>query len=331
MLQGYLVYAGGTDAAENLALEAYLLKNCAQTQAAILYFWQNDRTVVIGRNQNAYTECDLIYARANGIRVIRRTTGGGAVYHDLGNQNFSILLPRALYDPSRSAAMVADALCACGVKAACSGRNDICTQGGKISGSAFYSNETVGLHHGTILYRCDHETMSRVLSVSSLKTAAHGVSSVRSRVTDVAALAPEVTLGQIRQAILDAFCRYYDISVLQPLTVPAEHLRESAAQFRSDEWNFDPVREYALAKAARFPWGTVRLSLRMDGPRAVDVSLATDAMDADRAQDVKKILRQCVLHTAPDAVPNAVRRLFDGDDDFAQDVTDLFLQLWTDR
>lgn len=240
-MKGYYIRTPGTDPGENLAIEEYLIGYSADMCVAILYLWQNHDTVVIGRNQCAYSECDLEYATSNGIRVVRRMTGGGAVYHDDGNINFSIILPLDLYDIERSTMVITDALGSLGINAVKTGRNDICLDGYKISGNAYYTNEYTGLHHGTILYRVDRERLGRVLNVSPKKLKSKGIKSVKSRVGDIVTLYPDVSPGDIEEAIRTSFMRIYSIDRLNELMVDNVCIARLAEKYRSDEWNIEKV------------------------------------------------------------------------------------------
>ena len=240
-MKGYYIRTRSTDPGENLALEEYLIGYSTDMCSAILYLWQNHDTVVIGRNQCAYSECDLEYAASNGIRVVRRMTGGGAVYHDDGNINFSIILPIDLYDIDRSTMVITDALGSLGVNAIKTGRNDICLDGYKISGNAYYTNGITGLHHGTILFRVDRERMSRVLNVSSRKLESKGIKSVKSRVGDIITRYPEVSPRDIEEAIRTSFMRIYSINKLDEIMVDDACIARLAEKYRSDEWNIEKV------------------------------------------------------------------------------------------
>lgn len=293
-MDGYFAFSPDRDPHKNFAREDWLLSFAGQTGAAVLYLWQNDPVVVIGRNQNACAQCNLAYTRAEGIPVIRRRTGGGAVYHDAGNLNFSIILPPALYDIARSTAAVVSALRALGVKAEANGRNDICIGNTKVSGSAYYLGKDAGLHHGTILMRVDRERMEKALAVSAQKTASHGVNSVRSRVTDLCSALPHIGLDDLCRAIRSSFLRTYSIASLQPIQPDEGALAERIAHYRDDEWNYARVHAYARACTARFDWGTVQFSVGMDGTTPTDVAIDSDALDADFIDAVRSVLTACL-------------------------------------
>ena len=240
-MNGYFAQAIGTDPCVNLAMEEYLVRLNEGLRSVILYLWQNEDTVVIGRNQNAYNECSLKYAEENGIRIVRRLTGGGAVFHDTGNINYSVITTASEHDITRSTQVIIVALQSLGIDAKASGRNDLCVGDKKISGNAYYTNDKVGLHHGTILYRVDQEKMEAVLSVAEDKLNRHGIRSVRSRVCDIVSIRPDISIGDIKEAITVSFMKVYGIEDLQDMSIPAGEIDKLADRYRSREWNLDKV------------------------------------------------------------------------------------------
>ena len=162
-----------TDPYVNLAREEHLLELLGPEEV-ILYLWQNRSTVVIGRNQNAWKECRVEKLTADGGFLARRSSGGGAVFHDLGNLNFTFLARSDHYDVDRQLEVVLRALSACGVPAEKTGRNDVTAEGRKVSGNAFYSAKDRSYHHGTLLVDVDMERLSAYLQVSADKLKSKG-------------------------------------------------------------------------------------------------------------------------------------------------------------
>ena len=161
----------------NLAVEQVLLESVREGEC-ILYLWRNSNTVVIGKNQNAWKECRSSLLYEEGGKLARRLSGGGAVFHDLGNLNFTFLVRQQDYDQDRQLSVIEDAVRSLGVDALRSGRNDILAEGKKFSGNAFYKNGVQAYHHGTLLVDVDMEKLSRYPSPSKAKLAATGVDSV---------------------------------------------------------------------------------------------------------------------------------------------------------
>ena len=293
----------------NLAIEEHLLG----LGAPVLYFWQNANTIVVGRNQNAYTECNMDYVRGHGVRVARRLTGGGAVYHDLGNLNFSIVLPKELHDVTRSTGVIVRALQSLGVPVSASGRNDILLDGRKISGNAYYSNERVGLHHGTVLYRLDPEAITQALAVSDRKKSRHGVASVRSRVTDIASHFPHTSIAGIQAAIRETFSAEYGIDALEPLAIDEAAIAPLIDRYSSNEWIFGRINEYDVSEEASFDWGTVTVSVQFAGAIVQSCEIASDSLEPDTIDAIRGALNsQETVGVAHNAMVDDILNVYNG-------------------
>ena len=197
-----------TDPHYNLAVEQVLLESVEEGEC-VLYLWRNANTVVIGRNQNAWKECRGTLLYDEGGKLARRLSGGGAVFHDLGNLNFTFLLRQADYDLDRQLSVIEGAVRSLGVDAVRSGRNDILADGKKFSGNAFYKNGVQAYHHGTLLVDVDMDKLSRYLSPSKAKLAAKGVDSARSRVVNLRELVPGLTIAMLIDALEHSFAACY--------------------------------------------------------------------------------------------------------------------------
>ena len=187
----------------NLAVESKLLDNFLPNTIS-LFLWRNKQTVVIGTNQNPYSECDVNSLLNEGGFLARRRTGGGAVYHDLGNLNFSFIADKNIYDVNRQMQVIQKALLNFNLETEVSGRNDITYQGRKFSGNAFAKTKYQGLHHGTILIKTDAERLQKYLKVKPAKLHKHGVKSVASRVINLSEVA-DITSENIIPHLIKAF------------------------------------------------------------------------------------------------------------------------------
>ena len=165
--------------------------------------------MVIGRNQNPWKECRTALLTEEGGHLARRLSGGGAVFHDLGNLNFTFLMPAADYDLPRQLAVIERACQSLGIPAARSGRNDLLAEGRKFSGNAFYQHAGKAYHHGTLMLDVDLEMVQRYLSPSKAKLAAKGVDSVRSRVVNLREFVPDLTIPQLADALIAALAEVY--------------------------------------------------------------------------------------------------------------------------
>ena len=263
-----------TDPHYNLALEETLLTHA--NDAVILYLWQNQNTVVIGRNQNPWKECRTALLQQEGGHLARRLSGGGAVFHDLGNLNFTFLMPQGLYDLDRQLSVIQSAVRSFGIEAERSGRNDILANGRKFSGNAFYKNGRQAYHHGTILIDADMEKLSRYLNPSKAKLSAKGVDSVRSRVGNLRELNAGITIDAMKTALTEAFAEIYGGPVEKIEWAPDEALAE---RYRSWEWNFGQKLPFSFEWEDRLDFGCVRIEADVENGIIRSARVYTDAMD----------------------------------------------------
>ncbi len=269
-----------TDPWRNLAMEECLLSRCGETDAA-LYLWQNASTVVIGRHQNPWRECRAELLEQEGGRMARRITGGGAVFHDLGNLNFSFIMGRSVYDVRRHLATVIGAVKRLGIEAEFSGRNDILSGGRKFSGNAFAQRPNASLHHGTLLVRVDMAMLGRYLNVPQAKMESKGIKSVQARVVNLSEINPAVTVEALREALAEAFREAYGAYERTNISGIAEspQFQELLCKQQSWEWRFGQTPRFDATLENRFPWGGVELQLASQDGRITDAAVYSDAMD----------------------------------------------------
>lgn len=275
----------------NLATEQYLLEQGA-ADGCILYLWQNENTVVIGRNQNAWKECRVSLLEEEGGRLARRLSGGGAVFHDRGNLNFTFLLPREDYDVRRQLEVICLACRAFGIPAEISGRNDLTAAGAKFSGNAFYKNGGRAYHHGTLLMQVDMDKLGRYLSPSKAKLQAKGVDSVRSRVCNLREFVPGLTCDALKEQLVLAAQQVYGLEA-EELTLPPAAQREIealTAHYASREWRFGANVPATFTCEDRFPWGGVRLELQVDQGNVTRAAVYTDAMEWELSTQLQQAL-----------------------------------------
>lgn len=192
----------------NLAIEDHIFKNMRPDEQ-ILYLWRNDNTVVIGRFQNPWVECRVKEIEHDGVFLARRQSGGGAVYHDLGNTNFTFFSPKTQYDKERNIKIIIDSLDRFGIDASMSGRNDILVDGKKVSGSAFKLTASKAFHHGTLLVNTDLDNLEYYLTPDREKLESKGIASIRSRVVNLADINPRVNHEELCDAIVSRFVSEY--------------------------------------------------------------------------------------------------------------------------
>ena len=335
----------------NLALEEFLMQKLSRAVkgesdlTSILYLWQNQDTVVIGRNQNAWAECSTALLEAEGGKLARRTTGGGAVFHDLGNLNFSLLLPESDFDLDRNFQMIVDTVRQEGIPAERSGRNDILADGLKFSGNAFRINNGVGLHHGTLLVHSAFERVARYLTVAPAKLAAKGVASVHSRITNLQVIRPDITVEHLSAAMensfINTFCskasddkdtgsytieRFTDSDFAQD-----PGLLTLQKQFESWDWRFGECIKFDSNIENKFDWGHIQIGLNVEQGVVSSARIYSDALDCDFIDPLISCLKGQRFHSG--TLAEAVRRNAPEGEGFgvsrrqmADDIADLLLE-----
>lgn len=277
----------------NLAVEQVLLESVKDQ--CILYLWQNENTVVIGRNQNPWKECNTTLLTQEGGHLARRLSGGGAVFHDLGNLNFTFLMPQADYNLDKQLAVIQEAVRSLGIPAEKSGRNDILADGRKFSGNAFYKNGAQAYHHGTLLVDADTEKMSRYLNPSKAKLQSKGVESVRSRVVNLKELNPEITIAALSDALVGAFADVYamPVQVMDASDLDGKRIGELTLRNRSWEWNYGHKMPFTFSCEDRFPWGGLQIQLQIENGVIQRSKIYSDAMDWTISSVLEERLAGC--------------------------------------
>ncbi len=236
MANRFIVEADGFQVHHNQAIEEFLLRTLNKGDA-ILYLWRNDRTVVCGRNQDVRHECKVDALIADGGKVAKRLSGGGAVYHDLGNLNFSFFADASEYDIARQLGVVQRALKKFGIVAEKTGRNDLAINGKKFSGNAFLKQGFRRLHHGTIMLEVNAEALKKYLTPAPIKLAKNGVASVVSRTINLKAIAPTMSVAELASELKHVYSEEYGASLREPFSMSERKtIATLESRFASDEW-----------------------------------------------------------------------------------------------
>ena len=274
-----------TDPYGNLAMEEQLLE---QVSEPTLYLWQNQRTIVIGRHQNPWKECDLAAMENDHVQLVRRVTGGGAVYHDCGNLNFSFIAGEKRYDLQRQLNLILRAVRSFGIPCDFSGRNDLLADGKKFSGNAFCSRQGIRQHHGTLLIGSDLGRLQNYLQVDPRKLKAKGVESVRSRVCNLSeftqAVTPETMLAAIRTVFEE---EYGAVEDLRPTPEQVAGMVPYYEKQRSWEWRMGKTPAFDLELDPRFPWGGVQLQFSLRNSLVEQVDVWSDAIDPELPAEIQ--------------------------------------------
>ena len=295
MIDKLFIYkANGLNPYINIATEKLLLESVPEN-SCILYLWQNENTVVIGRNQNAWAECRTNLLAEEGGKLARRLSGGGAVFHDIGNLNFTFLMNDADYDLDKQLSVIQNACQSVGIPVIRSGRNDLLTDGQKFSGNAFYHTQEKAYHHGTLLVNANMEKLSRYLTPSKAKLQAKGVSSVRSRVINLQDIVPPLTCRTLSDCMEEAFCSVYKLTAEDILLTKEDSLKieEYAKTLSSWEWLYGPRLPFSVEYEQRFAWGSVSIQLQIQSGKIIDIKVYSDAMDWTLASAVELALMDC--------------------------------------
>lgn len=284
----------------NLAFEEFVLRN--RKNGNYLILWQNDRTVVIGQNQNAEAEINRSFVEAHDIHVVRRTTGGGAVYHDLGNLNYSFITdagePETLTMEVFTRPVV-EALKRLGLQAEASGRNDILVEGRKVSGTAQRLAGGRILHHGTLLFDSDAEMVAGALKVDPSKFQSKSAKSVRSRIGNIRPYLQEdmdlrTFWAYLKTALAGSGFHEEQLSAVELEAV--ENLRKE--KYATWEWNFGRSPHFDLTNKNRFPGGGLEVGIHVTGGCITEVAFFGDFLAISSLDDLTEALRGCAFRRA---------------------------------
>jgi lipoate-protein ligase A len=291
-------------------LEEFLLKQVGE-QEIILYLWQNERTVVIGKNQNPWKECKVAELEADGGKLVRRLSGGGAVFHDLGNMNFTFLVSKDNYNVEKQLEVIVKAVNKLGIPAEKSGRNDITVEGKKFSGNAFYSDGLHSYHHGTILVNVNMSMLSLYLNVSRDKLVSKGVESVRSRVTNLTEFRTDLDILRMQEELIHAFGEVYGLPPvkLEVSDIDPMELSKLEEKFSSWDWIFGKKMEFNYTIDKRFAWGDIDLRFVVDSGRIKECVAYSDALEVELFDLLSRELTGCIFSLASmvEAVENINR------------------------
>lgn len=275
----------------NLALEEYLLMH-VRPEECILYLWQNRKTVVIGKNQNSWKECRIERLEEDGGFLARRLSGGGAVFHDLGNLNFTFFARKENYDVEKQTEVILKAVQSFGIQAKRTGRNDLTVDGKKFSGHAFYQTGDYCYHHGTVLLQVDTDRMSEYLNVSMDKLRSKSVDSVKSRVENLVTYVPDITVEQMKQALIRAFEQVYQKKA-EPFSkerLNDAEIEKAREKFSSWEWKYGRKIPFQYEINQRFSWGNIMIQLNVNSGKIQEAAAYSDMLDTEFAAKLEQAL-----------------------------------------
>jgi len=288
---------GITDPHINLAIEEYVLKNMDIDKDSFLLFYINEPSIIVGKNQNTIEEIDTEYVEANGIHIVRRLSGGGAVYHDLGNLNYSFLTKddgESFRNFKKVTEPIVQALAEMGVKAELVGRNDILVEGRKVSGNAQFSTNGRMFSHGTLMFDTEIERVVSALKVRKDKIESKGIKSIRSRVANISEfLNDSMTIEQFRMEILKSiFGGEEKIQYLELTDEDWTNIRElSAERYGNWDWNYGKSPKFNMQHSHRFPVGGIDVRIQVKKGIMEDVSIFGDFFGVGEVAVIEESLK----------------------------------------
>ncbi|MDA9472172.1 lipoate--protein ligase [Enterococcus sp. 5H] len=285
----------------NLAIETYLLKE-KPLDEPILLFYINEPSIIIGRNQNTIEEINKEYVDNNGIHVVRRLSGGGAVYHDHGNLNFSFIMPddgNSFRDFAKVTQPIIQALHELGVSGAeLKGRNDLVINDMKFSGNAMYATAGRMFAHGTLMFDSDIDEVVNALKVRKDKIESKGIKSVRSRVTNIKPFLPadkqSMTTEEFREDILLKIFGVDSIDQVKTYELTDEDWEKinkiSDEYYRNWDWNYGKSPAFNLERRHRFPIGSIEAQMNVEDGEIKEIKIFGDFFGLGEIKDVEEIL-----------------------------------------
>jgi lipoate---protein ligase len=285
---------GITDPRINLAIEEYALKNLDIDESYLL-FYINEPSIIIGKNQNTIEEINTDYVENEGLHVVRRLSGGGAVYHDFGNLNFSFITKddgESFHNFQKFTEPVVKALNKLGVNAELSGRNDLLAEGRKISGNAQFSTKGRMFSHGTLLFDSEMENVVSALKVKKDKIESKGIKSIRSRVANILEFLPEkMTIEEFRSTLLDFI---FDGSDVEEYVLTDEDWKNihalSEERYQNWEWNYGKSPKFNLQHSHRFPVGQIDVRLEVNKGLIENCKIYGDFFGVGNVEDIENKL-----------------------------------------
>ncbi|MCI6459173.1 lipoate--protein ligase [Terrisporobacter sp.] len=288
-----LINNTNTNAYFNLAMEEYFLKN---TNEDIFLLWQNENSIIVGKNQNTLSEINYDYVKENNIKVVRRLSGGGAVFHDLGNINFTFIScnDNSFSDFKKFTMPIVEALKELNVHAEFSGRNDLLIDGQKFSGNAQYNYKNKVMHHGTLLFSSEINDLSNALKVKPSKFQGKSVKSVKSRVTNISShLDKKMTVLEFKDYLMDFINKRDENSHFYELNdKDVESINKLVEEkYSTWEWNFGYSPKYSLYNELKYPGGNVEFSLDVHDGLIKDIKFFGDFFGKEDISFIENKLR----------------------------------------
>ena len=273
----------------NIAAEHQLFSDSQEDMH--LFLWQNDSSVIIGRNQNLYAECDLAYLKEHNIKAVRRFSGGGAVYHDKGNVNFTFIIKESSASHDCFIKFLQSAMLRLGIDCEFSGRNDLLFKNRKFSGHAYYADGDNYMYHGTVLVNVNFEQLENALTPSNIKLKSKGIQSVRSRVINLWETDNNIT----PQAVIHAFIETFECTNIEYINKNNFHPPLEKI-ISSDDWLFAQSPEFDMELERNYPFGTISVYINVADNLIQNVKINTDSLKLYDFKACEKKLYKTLFH-----------------------------------
>lgn len=284
-----------TDPYFNIATDEYIFKHIKED---CFMLWRNDNAIIVGKHQNTMAEVNLDYVKEKDIKVVRRLSGGGAVYHDLGNLNFSFTRTgetEEMVDFERYTKPIIEVLKTLGVNAKFEGRNDLTIEGKKFSGNAEHVVKNKILHHGTLLFSSEVADISGALKINPLKYKGRGIKSVPNRVTNISQhLEDKISLDEFTDKVMDYITSSFPEARMYEFTQEdlniIQKLRDE--KYSTWDWNFGYSPDYDFKQGARTPGGTIEMNMNVSKGIIQDVKITGDFFHVKDIEVIERALEQ---------------------------------------
>jgi len=265
-----------TDPYYNVATEYQLLTEA--TNDTCLFLWQNNPTVIFGRNQNIFAEADTNYLKTNNIVPVRRFSGGGTVFQDLGNLNFTFITKEKNSDTQKYLSVIKNAVSSFNIDCSFSGRNDLLSNGKKFSGHAYFTNDDNYLYHGTIMIDVNLEMLTKALKPSFLKLKSKAIDSVRSRVINLNELNREITIKKMINALMSSFINEFGKSE-DAIYIEKESFKAPMFNIiNKDKWIYDESPQFSITVERKLFDGNVSFSVDVENGKIINIKILSDSL-----------------------------------------------------
>ncbi len=280
----------------NLAMEEYFFNNLEPEDDGYFLLWQNGPTIVVGRFQNTLEEINVNFVRSRKVNVVRRISGGGAVYHDHGNLNYTFIVHSKADTPFDFAFYtkpIVDILRTLGVNAEFTSRNDLTIDGKKFSGNAQYMRKGRLLHHGTLLFNSDLDVLTQALNVSEDKFLSKGIKSIRSRVTNILPhLLSDMDISSFKQVILENLTHDNKgiVKTSLPVNIKEKITNLAENKYRTWDWNYGKSPEFTERKVHRFESGKIEALIKVEKGMILNCKFYGDFLGNGDLGDIETLL-----------------------------------------